>query len=289
MTITLSRRLFLGAACATLLGCSKRTSLDVASSEPLARLEGQLGGRVGVCALDTGTGRVLTHRADERFAMCSTFKWVLAAAILQRVERGELALSRPIPFGDKELLDYAPVTRANVGRGSMTIAELAEAAVTVSDNTAANLLLELLGGPAGMTRFLRDHGDSVTRLDRNEPTMSSNEPNDARDTTSPRAMVATLQTLLLTPALTEGSRQTLLGWMASCKTGLTRLRAGLPPAWRVVDKTGTGQCGSANDVAVAWPPGRSPILIAAYLSDSQATKERLDAAHAEIGRLAATL
>jgi beta-lactamase class A len=254
-------------------------------ADPFAALEASVGGRVGVFAVDTGSGRALAHRADERFAMCSTFKWALAASVLERVDREELRLDEPVSFAEKDLLDYAPVTRERVSAGHMSVEALAEAIVTVSDNTAANLLLAKVGGPAGVTAYFRKLGDTVTRLDRTEPMLNMNDPGDAKDTTSPRAMVSSLKAVLLGDRLSPGSRTLLTGWMIDSKTGRDRLRAGLPAVWTVGDKTGTGNRGAANDLAVAWPPAREPIVVAAYLSDSEATPERLKAAHAEIGRI----
>lgn len=253
----------------------------------LREIEKSVGGRVGVFALDTGTGRQLASRPDERFAMCSTFKWVLAAAVLARVDRGALSLEDRVAYGPGDLIEHAPVTRAHVTEGALTVGSLAEAAVTVSDNTAANLLLTTVDGPAGLTRFIRAHGDDVTRLDRNEPTLNENAPGDRRDTTSPRAMASLMRQLLVGDRLSAASRERLLGWLRACETGKDRLRAGLPPGWTVADKTGSGERGSVNDVAIVWPPGRPPILIAAYLSDGDAGVETLARAHAEIGRLVA--
>lgn len=253
----------------------------------LAEIEGRVGGRVGVFAMDTSTGRQLAHRPDERFAMCSTFKWALAAAVLARVDRAELSLEDRVPYGPTDLLDYAPVTREHVAAGAMTIDALARAAVTVSDNTAANLLLARVGGPAGLTQFVRPLGDLVTRLDRDEPTLNDNAPSDPRDTTTPRAMVGLMRKVLCGDALSPASRGRLLGWLRACETGNDRLRAGLPQDWSVGDKTGTGTRGAVNDVAIAVPPRRAPILVAAYLSDGTAGLPALVAAHAEIGRLVA--
>ena len=250
----------------------------------LAEIELRVGGRVGVFALDTGTGRSLANRPDERFALCSTFKWVLAAAILAQTDRGRMSLSDRIAYGPDDLIDHAPITKANIAKGSMTLAALAAAAVTDSDNTAANLLLEKVGGPAAFTDFVRSLGDSVTRLDRNEPALNSNEAGDARDTTSPRAMVGLVNTLLCGQALAPNSRDLLLGWLRACRTGGDRLRAGLPRDWVVGDKTGSGRRGAVNDVAIAFPPHRAPILIAAYLSGSPARLPALAAAHADVGR-----
>jgi beta-lactamase class A len=270
-------------ACAT-----SRTQSPAASAtprEPLVDIESSVGGRVGVYALDTGTGRTLAHRENERFAMCSTFKWALVAGVLAMADRSELTLDDPVAYGKADLLEHAPRTAKHVAEGAMSIAALAEAAVTVSDNTATNLLLAKVGGPEGLTRLIRAQGDPVTRLDRNEPSLNQNDPGDARDTTSPLAMVGLMRALLVGDGLSRPSREALLGWMRACETGQHRLRAGLPEGWTIGDKTGTGSNGACNDLAIAVPPGRAPILVAAYLSDGHASVERLEAVQAEIGRL----
>jgi beta-lactamase class A len=242
---------------------------------------------VGVFALDTGNGRQISHRADERFAMCSTFKWVLAAAILTRVDLGQLSLGERVSYAPSALLEYSPATRKHVSEGAMTVSELAQAAVTLSDNTAANLLLAKLGGPTAFTAFVRSLGDSVTRLDRSEPALNNNSPGDPRDTTSPRAMVALMRRVLCGDTLSLSNCELLLSWLRACETGKERLRAGLPKDWSVGDKTGSGERGAANDVAIAFPPSRAPILIASYLSDGNSRLPALAAAHADIGRVVA--
>lgn len=246
------------------------------------RLEEKIGGRVGVMAIDTGDGREIWYRADERFAMCSTFKWALAACVLGEVDRGEIGLDEELAYSEADLLEYAPVAREHLAKGALSVGMLCSAAVSISDNTAANLLLARIGGPQALTAFFRRCGDEVTRLDRTEPELNSNIPGDPRDTTTPRAMAGTMRTLLLGEVLAEKSRNRLHQWLKDTKTGLARLRAGLPPDWVVGDKTGTGVNGAANDVAIAWPPGRPPILIAAYLSDSSAPPDVLNAAHEAI-------
>jgi beta-lactamase class A len=268
-----------------------RPPANVARGTPrsLAEVEASVGGRVGVFALDTGTGRQFAHRPDERFAMCSTFKWVLAAAVLARVDRAQLSLDERVPYRSTDLLEYAPITRVHLAEGSMTIDALARAAVTISDNTAANLLLAKVGGPAGLTQFVRPLGDPVTRLDRDEPTLNQNDPGDPRDTTSPRAMVGLMREVLCGDALSPAGRDRLLGWMRACETGRDRLRAGLPQDWSVGDKTGSGSRSAVNHVAIAVPPGRAPILVAAYMSDSGKGLAALVAAHADVGRLVAQL
>jgi len=271
----------LGAACSSHRAAGPG-AVSTHASASFASIEERVGGRVGVFAIDTGDGRQLAHRADERFAMCSTFKWVLAAAVLSRVDREELSLSDRVPYGPTDLLEYAPVCRNQLAEGAMTIEALAQAAVTVSDNTAANLLLGKIDGPAGLTSFIRGTGDAVTRLDRNEPNLNENAPGDPRDTTSPRAMASLMRHVLCGDTLSAPSRERLLGWLRACDTGKDRLRAGLPQGWTAGDKTGTGSRGAFNDVAIVWPPGRAPIIIAAYLSDGSADTKTRTKAHADI-------
>jgi beta-lactamase class A len=207
-------------------------------SESFAQIEQRAGGRLGVFALDTQTGRQVTSRPDERFAMCSTFKWILAAQVLARVDRSQLSLAELLPYGPSDLLDYAPFARAHAAEGHMSVEAAARAAVAVSDNTAANLLLARLGGPAAFTEFVRAQGDETTRLDRNESMLNANEAGDVRDTTSPRAMVQLMNRLLCGDVLSPASREHLLGWLYARETGKKRLRAGLPPEWKVGGKAG---------------------------------------------------
>lgn len=250
-----------------------------------AELERSVGGRLGVAALDTGSERRVGYRAGERFPMCSTFKLPLVAAVLKRVDTGEESLGRRLAYDAALLLEHAPVTREHVSEGGMSVEALCEASITVSDNTAANLLLETLGGPSELTAFFRTIGDSTSRLDRNEPMLNSAILGDERDTTTPRAMLGTMQELLLGNVLSTASKERLLGWLLATKTGLKRLRAGLPADYRAGDKTGTGENGTTNDVAIAWPPSKPPILIAAYSWGSTASTERLSNVLAQAARL----
>lgn len=254
-------------------------------------IEDRLGGRVGVCAIDTASGVEIGYRAHERFSMASTFKWLLAAAVLKACQDG-LESGAPIYFTPSDLITYSPVVEsaidARTGMGVLTIEQLCAAIVTLSDNTAANLLLIPAFGPEGLTAFLRSSGDSVTHLDRREPELNENKPGDPRDTTTPAAMAHIAQRLLTTDAvLNAASREQLTGWLVEASTGLDRLRAGFPKTWRVGDKTGTGGNGSHNDVAIAFPPGRAPIVIASYMSESAATNDVKAAAHADIARVIA--
>jgi beta-lactamase class A len=258
----------------------------------LVDLEQKSGGRLGVCILDTATGRRLGHRIDERFAMCSTFKMPLAAAILRQTDRGKLSLDTFVPYTKADMVFNAPVTQANLAKGGMTIGALAEAAQKQSDNPAANLLLKQLGGPEGFTQFFRDLGDDVTRIDRFEPEMNKVDPGDERDTTSPRAMANTVAKILTGDALKPASREVLIQWMIDTTTGAKRIRAGLPADWRAGDKTGTGldgTWGKYNDNAIAWPPGKAPLIITAYYNVENPTDEIRDkdqAVLAEVGRIA---
>lgn len=263
------------------------TSVEDDFARRIAALEAASGGELGLCALDSGTGRQLGYKAEQRFAMCSTFKALLAACVLARVEAGALALAQELPIAASDLVPYAPAVTEQLPRGRMTVAALCQASVEISDNAAANLLLARIGGPDGLTRWLRGLGDAVTRLDRIEPGLNSNTPGDPRDSTTPAAMARTLQRLLVdegSAALAPASRAQLLAWLEAARTGLTRLRAGLPAGWRVGDKTGTGARGAANDVAIVFPPGRAPWLVALYLSGSTLPIEALNKVHEQAMR-----
>jgi beta-lactamase class A len=219
--------------------------------------------------------------------MCSTFKFLAVAAVLKRVDEKQDTLERRIAYGQSDLLDYAPVTRQHVQEGGMSLSALCAAAIEYSDNTAANLLLRVLGGPAAIGRYAATLGDGVTRLDRTEPTLGEALPGDERDTTSPAAMLGNLQAILLGKVLSAGSRQTIEDGLIANTTGTTRLRAGLPASWKVGDKTGSGDHGTTNDIAILWPPGRPPILVAAYFTGSTASAAEREAALAEVGRIVA--
>ena len=295
----MNRRRFLAATGAALAGAGlmNRPNGAFAADGPgpelavtLKRLESESGGRLGVAMLDTATGAQLGHRADERFPMCSTFKALAVGAVLQRVDMSKEDLARRVRFAKSDLLSYSPVTEGRVGEAGMSVAELCEAAITQSDNTAANLLLASLGGPAKVNAFLRALGDPVTRLDRIEPELNEAEDGDPRDTTTPNAMASDFRSLVTCQALSSGSRDQLIAWLVGNKTGDTRLRAGLPAGWRVGDKTGTGRQGTANDVAVIWPPQRAPVLVAVYLTQASAPVERQNAIIAAVAQaLAASI
>jgi len=290
MTQHITRRTLLTVAAATTIAPTARATSII---HPLPALEHWSGGRLGVCILDSATGRRLEHRTDERFAMCSTFKLPLAAAILREADRGKLSLDATIPVSKADLVMHAPVVEANLAKGSMTIRALAEAAQKQSDNAAANLLLKQIGGPAGFTQFFRDLDDQTTRSDRLEPEMNRWKPGDDRDTTTPTAMAATIGKILTGDVLAPASRELLIQWMIDTKTGAKRIRAGLPQDWRAGDKTGTGYddvCGKVNDIAIAWPPGKAPLIITAYYNTAGPADDVSDkdqAVLADVGRIAA--
>jgi beta-lactamase class A len=244
---------------------------NLGQADAWAALEKTSAGRLGVAVLHAD-GRVEGHRLDERFPMCSTFKWFAAAHVLQRVDAGQERLDRRIVFGADVLRPHSPVTSQHVGGEGMTLAELCHATITVSDNAAGNLILGTFGGPAGLTRYARSLGDKVTRLDRWEPELNEARPGDPRDTTSPRAMVRLLQGTVLGTALSAGSRDQLARWLEATETNRRRLKADLPAGWRLGSKTGTGARGTTNDVGIFWPPGRPPVVVAVYLTQTTASE-----------------
>ena len=268
-------------------------SLGIAQSPDLqqrcAALQDRVGGSLGVFALHTGSRQQFAFQAEQRFAMCSTFKLLLAAAVLARVDSGRLDLNQRVRFGPRDLVPHAPVTgellKGGTVSASLSVAELCAAIIEVSDNPAANLLLPLVGGPAGLTRVLRELGDQVTRLDRIEPALNSNLPDDPRDTTTPASFGELMERLLCSDYLSGELRQQLLVWMNASETGLQRLRAGAPQDWPAGDKTGTGANGAVNDVAIFFPPKQAPILMAVFMSGSTQSVAALSSVHAELSSL----
>ena len=252
------------------------------AADRIARLEKASGGRLGVAVVDTASDRRVLHRPQERFAMCSTFKYLAVAAILQRVDQGTEHLDRWVTYSEADLLEYAPVARENLSKGGMSLGDLCAAAVELSDNTAANLILAILQGPATLTQFFRSLGDPVTRLDRNEPTLNRVAAGDMRDTTSPDAMLVLLRAVFLGAVLSRQSRQRLEGWMTDAKVGQHRVPAGLPPDWRVGHKIGTGS-DQTNDVGVIWAPDRAPLLFATFYTRSSIPQDDREAVLRDVG------
>jgi beta-lactamase class A len=250
-------------------------SPSVPSADPLfAELETTFDARLGVYALDTGTGGALEYNADERFAYASTIKALLAAVVLDTTTDAQL--DTLVSYETSDLLEYAPVTERNVGTG-MTLRALADAAVRYSDNTAANLLLERIGGPAALDAALETSGDDVTQVDRTEPALNEATPGDPRDTTTPRAFATGLRHFVLGDGLDAGDRATLTSWLVANTTGDALIRAGVPAGWRVGDKTGSGRYGTRNDIAVLWPPDGAPIVLAIFSSRATPDAEHDDA------------
>jgi beta-lactamase class A len=250
----------------------------------LAAYEQATGGRIGLYAENIATGAKIAWRADERFVMCSSFKASLAALVLSRIDRGKDDLNATIGYREKDLQPYAPAARENLAKGAMSVLEMCQAIVELSDNACANLLLAHVGGPAALTTFWRDIGDTVTRLDHNEPELNRSPPGDPHDTTTPAAMAGTLRRLVLGDALSPTSRERLTGWMVNCKTGDNRLRGGLPKDWKIGDKTGNNGADAAADIAVAWPERNRPLLITTYTQGGTPTPAQLEAVFAAVGQ-----
>jgi beta-lactamase class A len=280
MTLGCSRRLVVAGALAAFCGTAR-------AEDTLAALEREHGGRLGVFALDIADGRSLAYRADERFTLCSTFKFPLAACVLARVDAGADRLTGPVRYGEAELraLGYpgghCPVTGEHVRQGALTVGSLCQAMVSESDNLAANLLLRRIGGPGALTGFLRALGDTVTRSDRYEPLL--NDYDGMLDTTSPRAMAGTARRILLGDTLRPQTRDLLESWMIDSQTGLNRIRAAIPADWIAAGKTGTGD-DEANDVVVLQQPGRKPIVAAAYYNAPHLPADAREAVLRGVGR-----
>ena len=289
-----TRRRFLAALSSAALGTGiaprharaegTRPALQARILARLQALEAEARGRLGVHILDTANGATYGYRADERFQTLSSFKFLASALVLHRVDRGLESLDRRIPITPADIITWSPVTEKHVGGTGMSLAALCEAAITTSDNAAANLILDSYGGPAALTAYLRTLGDSVTRLDRREPELNLKHPDEPMDTTTPRAMVMNLHKLVLGDALSAASRALLTKWLEGNTTGGKRLRAGLPDTWRVGEKTGTFQS-DANDSGVVWPPERAPLIVSAYAADSPVDSAAKDATLAEVGRV----
>jgi len=285
----LTRRMVLGAAALLVPASARAQALYAEPSQALKDLEARSGARIGVAAVDYNSGKLVCWREGERFIMCSTFKLSLAAAMLARADADRQDLNRVIHYSKSDLLEVSPVTTRNVETG-MRLIDLCEAAIVYSDNTAANLLLTELGGPQALTGWWREIGDTVTRLDRREPAL--NMPDGDKDTTSPAAMLGNLKTILLSNGVSETARARLTGWLAASTTGTAMLRAGVPSGWAVGDKSGrlSGNDptqGATNDIAIFTPPGRKPILVAAYTMGGRGDDAARQAVLADIGRIIA--
>jgi beta-lactamase class A len=287
----LTRRQITAALAASAFGAGFSLPKPAAAFAPslqndLATIEAQSGGRLGVAVLDTASLARVDHRGNERFPLCSTFKVLAVSAVLKRVEAGREHLDRQFVIKHSDLIAYSPVLKDRIG-DTVTLGDLCAAAMTESDNTAADLVLKSLGGPAAVTAYARTIGDTITHLDNSEPLLNHAKPAGLAksDTTSPTAMVNDLQALVLGDALAPSSRDQLKGWLLGCKTGDKRLRAGLPDGWQCGDKTGSDEShGSTNDIGVLWPPQRPPVIVAVYLTQTKAKYEDREAALAGVAR-----
>jgi beta-lactamase class A len=258
-------------------------------TDEFANLEKRTDGRIGIAAIDVATNRQVEYHGQERFLMCSTFKVLAVAAVLKRVDEKKEKLDRFVRYGEAQLLEHAPVTRAHVKAGGMTLDALCAAAIEQSDNTAANLILETIGGPKGVTDFARALGDEFTRLDRTEPELNVASPGDERDTTAPGSMCKDLQRLFTSDVLSRESQGRLEGWMVANETGAKMIRASVPADWRVGDKTGRSGKGATNDIAILRPPTGGPFFVAIYIDAPSESSGGGDPLVAEAAKIAIEL
>ncbi|WJV21221.1 class A beta-lactamase [Rossellomorea marisflavi] len=249
------------------------------SDETFANIEDKYDARVGIYAIDTGSDRTIDYRSEERFAFTSTYKALAAALVLKQNSMDEL--EEVITYTEDDLVSYSPITEKHVDTG-MTLAELSEAAVRTSDNTAGNLLFEELGGPEQFQQSLREIGDDVTQSDRYETALNEFTPGDPRDTSTPVALATSLQGFAVGDLLPDDKRKILIDWMKGNATGDTLIRAGAPEGWTVADKSGAGRYGTRNDIAVVWPPDREPIIMAIMTRHDTEDADYDDALIAEV-------
>ncbi|WP_201591828.1 class A beta-lactamase [Psychrobacter fozii] len=245
--------------------------------------ENELGARIGLAVHDLETEQRWEYRSDERFPLSSTFKTLACANVLHNVDIGQEKIDRVVRFSKSNLVTYSPVTEKHVGKKGMSLGELCQATLSTSDNSAANFILQAIGGPKSLTQFLRASGDNTTRLDRWETELNEAIPKDKRDTTTPMAMITTLEKLVVGETLSTESRQQLQSWLKGNEVGDALFRKGVPSDWIVADRTGAGGYGSRAITAVMWPPGRKPIIAALYITETDASFEDRDAVIAKIG------
>lgn len=257
---------------------------DKSFLDGVQKIEAGLNARIGVVVLNTQTGASDIYRGSERFPLLSTFKTLACAHLLHLAEQGQVSLDALVPIKRSDLVPYAPVTEKQIGGPGMSPRSLCHATMTTSDNTAANLILRATGGPSALTGFLRTLGDQTTRLDRWEVELNSAIPGDERDTTTPLAMIATLRKLALDDALSTGSRRQLIDWMKGTRVADQLLRSVLPSGWEIADRTGAGENGARAITAIVWPPERPPLVIAIYITETDASFARRNAAIADIGK-----
>ncbi|ERN39836.1 beta-lactamase class A [Rubidibacter lacunae KORDI 51-2] len=247
------------------------------------QIEARLNARIGIAVIDKETDRNWRYHAGDRFPINSTYKTIACAALLSRVDSGQEQLDRIVIFDESQLADYSPVTETRVGAPGMSLGELCQATIATSDNSAANFVMQAIGGPQAVTQFMRSIGDRTSRLDRWSPELSESVPGDQRDTTSPNAMAMMLEQLVLKGTLSFESRQTLESWLKGNEISGDLIRAAVPSDWDVIDKTGSGGYGSRSIAAVMWPPQREPVIAAIYITETEVSFAERNAAIAEIG------
>lgn len=249
----------------------------------LADIEYSLDARLGVTIDVVDSSSKWEYRSDERFPMSSTFKTIACAALLSRSDAGLENMNRKVSITEQDLVTYSPITETKLGSQTMTLAELCEATITMSDNTAGNLVLDAIGGPQALTEYVRALGDEYTQLNRRETALNEAAPGDLRDTTTPNAMANLLEQLIFGDVLSASSRDRLASWLKGNAVGDDLLRAGIPEAWEIGDKTGAGGYGSRSIAAVMWPPAQNPIIATIYITETDATFAERNEAIAKIG------
>jgi beta-lactamase class A len=277
--MTLNRRAFL------ILATASMASPALAEYDSIKKYEDRSGGRIGFYAKNLSTGAKTSWRADERFVMCSTFKASLAALVLTNVDQGRESLDAHVNIGTNDLEEYAPIARKYLAKGFMSVGQMCAGAVEYSDNTCANVLLARVGGPEAMTKYWRSIGDDASRLDHNEPMLNRTPIGEVEDTTTPAAMAETISKISFGSVLSDASRSQFRNWMVSNTTGANRLRAGLPAAWKIGDKTGNNGKDGFGDLTITWTKGNSSIVVAAYTRGGAPTSPEVDAVFAAIGNL----
>nr|WP_257000934.1 class A beta-lactamase [Terribacillus saccharophilus] len=276
--------LYIAAGCSGDVGETKSTDVIVSNDKAsFSSLEETYDARLGVFAIDTGSGRTVAYRENERFGFASTHKALSVGVLLQQKSMEDL--NKRIMFTGDDLVNYNPITEKHVDSG-MTLKELSEASISYSDNTAANLIFEEIGGPDGFEDGLRKIGDQVTNSERIEPDLNNTQPGDTRDTSTPKAMAESLREYALGDHLSADKRQLLIDWLKGNTTGDALIRAGVPKDWEVGDKTGAGSYGTRNDIAILWPPDEEPIVLAIMSDHDEADANANDDLIAEAAEAA---
>ena len=251
-------------------------------SKEIAEVEVKVGAKIGVALVNTQNNLNWSYRGDERFPLTSVFKTILCGQLLYESQNSTLDQHDAVPVSEQDIVTYSPLTQNLIGQ-SMTLAEACEATMHTSDNTAANLVLDALGGPSSVTQFLRNIGDPVSRLDRRETALNEGKPGDKRDTTTPEAIVNTFETLLFKDVLSSANRQQLKQWMQDNQVTGTLLRSVLPAQWQIADRSGAGGFGSRSIVALVWREDIGPYIIAIFITETQASWDVRNQTIADLG------